>query len=41
VGGIASADNIELRCRAHNEYEAELYFGPIRAGPDQTANSAK
>jgi len=26
-GGEATADNIELRCRAHNSYEAELYFG--------------
>jgi hypothetical protein len=32
VGGIASADNIELRCRAHNAYEAELQFGSTRAG---------
>ncbi len=27
AGGRASADNIELRCRAHNAYEAELFFG--------------
>jgi hypothetical protein len=26
-GGEASVENIELRCRAHNHYEAELYFG--------------
>lgn len=26
VGGEASDDNIELRCRAHNIYEADLYF---------------
>ena len=28
VGGEASVDNIELRCRAHNAYEADAYFGP-------------
>lgn len=27
-GGRATADNIQLRCRAHNGYEAELCFGP-------------
>ena len=27
VGGVASLDNLELRCRAHNAYEARLYFG--------------
>jgi len=26
VGGEASAENIELRCRTHNQYEARLYF---------------
>lgn len=26
VGGASSADNIELRCRAHNHYEAERRF---------------
>jgi hypothetical protein len=28
AGGEATVDNIELRCRAHNVYEAEQYFGP-------------
>jgi len=28
AGGEPTADNIRLRCRAHNGYEAELYFGP-------------
>ncbi len=28
VGGEATIDNIQLLCRAHNGYEAELYFGP-------------
>ena len=27
AGGVATADNIELRCRAHNQYEARLFFG--------------
>jgi hypothetical protein len=27
AGGSASASNIELRCRAHNLYEADLFFG--------------
>jgi hypothetical protein len=27
VGGDATIDNIQLRCRAHNVYEAELFFG--------------
>jgi hypothetical protein len=26
-GGLASVDNISLRCRRHNQYEAELIFG--------------
>jgi hypothetical protein len=26
-GGPSTADNIELRCRAHNQYEADLFFG--------------
>ncbi|HEY8369093.1 MAG TPA: hypothetical protein VIM86_07215 [Thermodesulfobacteriota bacterium] len=27
-GGAATVANIELRCRAHNRYEAEQVFGP-------------
>ena len=27
AGGAATAANIELRCRAHNAYEASLFFG--------------
>lgn len=27
AGGVATTDNIELRCRAHNQYEADLFFG--------------
>jgi hypothetical protein len=33
AGGAAVAGNIELRCRAHNQYEAEQFFG----GPPQMA----
>ena len=28
--GPATVDNISLRCRRHNQYEAELVFGPFR-----------
>ncbi len=27
AGGESTVDNIQLRCRAHNGYEAERYFG--------------
>jgi hypothetical protein len=27
VGGQAIVENVELRCKAHNGYEAELFFG--------------
>ena len=30
VGGEETVDNIALRCQAHNKYEAEAYFAPIR-----------
>jgi hypothetical protein len=30
AGGAATATNIELRCRAHNAYEASLFFGRER-----------
>jgi hypothetical protein len=30
AGGGASVENIALRCRAHNQYEADRYFAPIR-----------
>jgi 5-methylcytosine-specific restriction endonuclease McrA len=26
-GGKTTSDNLELRCRAHNQYEADLWFG--------------
>jgi hypothetical protein len=30
VGGEPSVENITLRCKAHNKYEAKVYFEPIR-----------
>ena len=51
-GGEATLENIELRCRAHNAYEAERWFGPpvVRErapecasdelGPDRAAGPA-
>jgi hypothetical protein len=35
VGGEATVDRMGLRCRAHNNYEAELFYGrrqPTRSG---------
>src|SRR5262245_43049974 len=35
-GGATTADNLELRCAAHNRYEAEQWFGMFvreRSGP--------
>jgi hypothetical protein len=29
AGGETSVKNLELRCRAHNQYEADRYFGPL------------
>jgi hypothetical protein len=37
LGGPATADNISLRCRRHNQYEAELIFGPGPRGPRREA----
>jgi 5-methylcytosine-specific restriction endonuclease McrA len=28
VGGAATVANIQLRCRAHNGHEVDLFFGP-------------
>jgi hypothetical protein len=30
VGGKATVEKIQLRCKAHNNYEAQLYYGPMR-----------
>ncbi len=32
LGGEASVDRIQLRCRRHNDYEGRLYFGKRRRG---------
>ena len=29
MGGAATADNIQLRCRAHNQHEARVFFGDV------------
>ena len=36
AGGVGTADNIQLRCRAHNQYEADLFFGDsvVRERPE-------
>jgi hypothetical protein len=31
AGGEATVENIALRCRAHNQYEADRFLAPIRA----------
>ncbi len=36
-GGEASVENISLRCRAHNVYEAELLFGPYESRVRETS----
>jgi hypothetical protein len=33
TGGEATLENIQLRCRSHNDYEARVYFGPARESP--------
>jgi hypothetical protein len=33
VGGEASVENIQLRCQAHNAYEADLFYGAGRGDP--------
>lgn len=32
LGGEATVENIQLRCRQHNDYEGRLYFGRRRRG---------
>jgi hypothetical protein len=39
VGGEATIDNIQLRCRAHNGYEAVLFHGPPPV-PERVARRA-
>lgn len=37
TGGPATAENIALRCRSHNQYEAKVYFAPIKAAIEERA----
>jgi len=37
LGGPSTPDNIGLRCRRHNQYEAERVFGPRHGGSDREA----
>jgi hypothetical protein len=37
AGGSATTENIQLRCRAHNSYEAEQFFGPLLAREEAAA----
>lgn len=40
AGGEATVENVELRCRAHNRYEAGLYFGPEQQNVGATGRAA-
>jgi hypothetical protein len=42
AGGLPTVENIELRCRAHNGYEAEVFFAPAKryAGADVVREAA-
>jgi hypothetical protein len=37
AGGPPTPGNISLRCRAHNDFEAKVYFGPIRQAMAEAA----
>ena len=39
LGGEASVDGIQLRCRRHNDYEGRLYFGRRRRGQRRSSSS--
>lgn len=39
-GGETTAANLELRCRAHNAYEAERWFGPRQSPLLREAHAA-
>ena len=39
VKGPATVDNIQLRCHAHNQHEARLFFGDWAAGPPPDASA--
>ena len=40
-GGATNAANLQLRCRVHNAYEAEMWFGPESWGASQTARQVE
>jgi hypothetical protein len=37
VGGEATVENIELRCRSHNQYEADVFFAASRQREDDAS----
>jgi hypothetical protein len=39
-GGPTTTENLQLRCRAHNLYEAEEHFGPLLVREDRAAYSS-
>ena len=41
VGGEASVANIELRCRAHNTYESDLFYGASKGGEEIARNRTR
>jgi len=40
-GGPATVENISLRCRRHNQYEADLVFGPHGASVIREARGSQ
>jgi hypothetical protein len=40
AGGEATIGNIELRCRTHNAYEAELFYGTMGDGATEKGRTA-
>ena len=41
AGGETVVDNLQLRCRAHNAYEAEEVFGPMRVRETYTPSGLR
>ena len=39
--GKPTVDNIQLRCRAHNVYEADLFYGASRSGREQIGETTE
>ena len=40
VGGAATVENIQLRCRAHNGHEVDLFFGPGKRRTKDSTSAA-